>query len=806
MAGNKPLSLGRKQMRKSISESFRLFAGVFLALVLLGFLLLLPGCTASDAGQGSVVQDAVAGAMATEDLEATPARSDRAIDIKPMDAGTIPITVYADEEEVVYGETFYITTAGSPALPGYDTADHTITFTIENTGAEDLSDLSVTLTSILERTTPEFEITQPLDTELQAGGSPYYSTTFTAAPVIGLAPGTYTDIVRIDYDELDTGAGEFAFEISFTVAAPIVDAQTPNITGQPQNVTVNVGGAAGMSVAASVTDGGSLSYQWFSNTANSNTGGTAVGTGPSFSAPTANAGTTYYYVVVTNTNTSVNGQQTAAKASGAASVTVNAAPTPPPPPPPPPPAAPTPIVNVGIDITAPASGNTPVQAATISNGSGLFTAGQVTWSPGDPTFAHDTRYTATVTLTAAAGHTFTGGLTGAVTINGSNATITNNGNTAILSFQFPATSPAPEPPPATVPGAPQNFATTAGDGQVALSWSAPESDGDSAITGYQVSSNGGASWTPLGVVNTHTFTELTNGTSLTFMVRAINSVGLGPAAISTATPSAPSAPDQGESDTTAPESPSTGTVPADDGSVMVGFTMEGSSVILDLNQNTIDEILGSVEGDIVNIDMTGLVRAHEAVKPVAALAQFAEAGLSLELIMPQGTVLFDAAALASIAQQAEEDNVSFLLNQAGRSELTQDQRNALSPDDLVFSIRLTSGTVDIRSFDGALMVTLPYSGPLPAVVWYLDGGGNLERMDCAYDAEANTVSFMTSHLSFYVVGPDPDAVSAPINGGQGGDPGAQARVNGNLPLLIILIGAAAVVAVFGIRKIRAGSN
>ncbi|WP_212758681.1 hypothetical protein, partial [Paenibacillus sinopodophylli] len=66
---------------------------------------------------------------------------------------------------------------------------------------------------------------------------------------------------------------------------------------------------ATLSVAASVSDGGVLSYQWYSNGSNSTSGGTLVSgaISASYNAPTATAGTRYYYVVVTNTNASVNG-------------------------------------------------------------------------------------------------------------------------------------------------------------------------------------------------------------------------------------------------------------------------------------------------------------------------------------------------------------------------------------------------------------------------------------------------------------------------------------------------------------------
>ena len=87
------------------------------------------------------------------------------------------------------------------------------------------------------------------------------------------------------------------------------------------------------------------------------------------------------------------------------------------------------------------------------------------------------------------------------------------------------------------PDAPQNFTTAPGSGQVVLSWTAPASDGGSAITKYQVSKDNGENWTDVGLNTSHTFTGLTNGTEYTFKVRAVNSVGNGAEASAAATPS-----------------------------------------------------------------------------------------------------------------------------------------------------------------------------------------------------------------------------------------------------------------------------
>ncbi|MDR2009981.1 MAG: T9SS type A sorting domain-containing protein [Bacteroidales bacterium] len=106
---------------------------------------------------------------------------------------------------------------------------------------------------------------------------------------------------------------------------PVVDAQTPVITAQPQSATYSQNATAtALSVTATITDGGELSYQWYSNTSNSTTGGIAVGTdSDTYIPPTTTIGTMYYYVVVTNTNNSATNTTTATTTSNTAMVTIN---------------------------------------------------------------------------------------------------------------------------------------------------------------------------------------------------------------------------------------------------------------------------------------------------------------------------------------------------------------------------------------------------------------------------------------------------------------------------------------------------
>jgi hypothetical protein len=80
--------------------------------------------------------------------------------------------------------------------------------------------------------------------------------------------------------------------------------------------------------------------------------------------------------------------------------------------------------------------------------------------------------------------------------------------------------------PSTVPGAPTIGTATAGNTQATITFTAPASNGGSAITGFTVTSSPGG-LTATGTASPITVTGLTNGTAYTFTVTATNAIGTG---------------------------------------------------------------------------------------------------------------------------------------------------------------------------------------------------------------------------------------------------------------------------------------
>jgi hypothetical protein len=198
--------------------------------------------------------------------------------------------------------------------------------------------------------------------------------------------------------------------------------------------------------------------------------------------------------------------------------------------------------------------------------------------------------------------------------------------------------------------------------------------------------------------------------------------------------------------------------------VQVNYNQSGNTVTVDLPAAKTEDIIRNSTG-VATIDLSQAANATTAVLPGNTLGALASANLALELKLPQGAVSFSPQAARSIAAQAISGSLSLEIRPVPPAALNARQQAAVGSAP-VYEINLTSGSRNITGFGGGLVtVALPYTlkpgeNPAGVTVWYLDGDGNVQRMNSMYDVRTQTVIFTTDHFSRFFITYDPKAAAA----------------------------------------------
>jgi gliding motility-associated-like protein len=167
----------------------------------------------------------------------------------------------------------------------------------------------------------------------------YAWTASATAGISGFIPsGTSSTIPSQIITTTNTASGTLTYTVTPTInncdGAPVDFVITvnpaPEITTQPQSSMVCQNGTP--NTLSVVTTGVSAQYQWYSNTVNSNTGGTLIpgATNPDYVPPTDTVGILYYYCEITFTTggcNSLNSQTATVEVTPNATITTQPTPT-----------------------------------------------------------------------------------------------------------------------------------------------------------------------------------------------------------------------------------------------------------------------------------------------------------------------------------------------------------------------------------------------------------------------------------------------------------------------------------------------
>ena len=187
----------------------------------------------------------------------------------------------------------------TPVAVGY-AAQTAKTINVKNSGDADFTALTVTLT---DTTDGEFTLGDgSVDATLAVDDD--FNVTIT--PAQGLTADTYSGKLTVSQGAI-TASVEFEFTVEGSTPTHSVEPTFSTNLSTSKVTYLKDAAAAALTVTAAVTDGGTLSYEWYKNSENNTTSGTKItdAATASYTPSTADVGNAYYYVIVKNTKGSL---------------------------------------------------------------------------------------------------------------------------------------------------------------------------------------------------------------------------------------------------------------------------------------------------------------------------------------------------------------------------------------------------------------------------------------------------------------------------------------------------------------------
>lgn len=415
------------------------------------------------------------------------------------------------------------------------------------------------------------------------------------------------------------------------------------------------------------------------------------------------------------------------------------------------------IVNIAAipGVTAPARGAVP--ATTITETAQYI--GSVTWSPADNPFAAGTVYTATVTLTPKDGYTLNGVGENFFTVAGATS-VSNAANSGVITAGFPATEAAPVPTYAlTITAETGGSITRGSSGNYAAGTVIDITATASANYSFNKWTSTGGGTFGNANSNSTTFTMpagvATIKASLTYNGGGGSDRDGGSGSSGGSTPPAP------VKHTSTYTAVVTGTDTA--GNILeitlpVTVNTNTGSAAIDIGSGQGNIVTGGGNAAITIPSIPG-VTDYTLDIPVAYLSMSGGEG-ALTFNTNTGSFTLPADMLAGIAG-VEGKKVGITIGQGDKSGLPEAAKAAIGDRPLIqLEVTVDGKQTDWNNPNAPVTVSIPYTptaaeleNPESIIIWYIDGSGNAVSVPNGhYDPATGTVTFTTTHFSYYAVG------------------------------------------------------
>lgn len=209
-------------------------------------------------------------------------------------------------------------------------------------------------------------------------------------------------------------------------------------------------------------------------------------------------------------------------------------------------------------------------------------------------------------------------------------------------------------------------------------------------------------------------------------------------------------------------------------SIQVNARISGTTAnIENVDLSKLETVIGDdVKTGVVTINFSGLNKKVDTVKlPANVVKQIAEAvndpdndAESLEIVLSDGSSIeFDAKTLGDKIAQVDGVDITISIRYIAVSTMNSLQQQAVGSRPAL-DIIVTSGGRPISDMGGRITMYAPYELGLGeqadgVVVYYVDGNGSKQLCETSYDPIKKQVSWVTTHLSIYMIGYDESRVN-----------------------------------------------